>query len=683
MMPASARMQSGTPLGAPGVYTLPDEAVPQLGPQRMDVCAFAGVAPRGPAYVPMVDHRYPDGYRMMADLDRPRRRSVPVAVRSFDDYRRLFGAFEGPGLLPYAVAAFFEQGGQRAYIVRVVPVQAQAVPGGAPPQPGHLAKLAQGTVGGLCTFDLPFFSRNEGSWGNALRVELGFATRALGFRRGAGNAVLLDQPHLAGAGTLLRLTDGLGVEQLQMCRGVAELRDPGMPVSTWRLLFDTALATAPVRVDIVETWLTVDDGAGRMEHFEQLGLHPDHPRSLASVLCNESALLWPHFSWAGAELMPAGARVELLRAASAPFTGGRDAYADLVPDDFFDAGWSPAEETPGAGITSLAELPDLTHVLAPDLYVPAQWAGPDTSVEVRIDQAGADFAPCVHGVAATQASSTPPSVLAGLLLDPRRASDLAQVAALQNRIVAFCEQTQDAIALLDVPPGLSQGQAERWRTAFDSSWCAAYHPWLIASRRAPATARDRLDTLRPMPPSAVAAGIIARKELRHGIQYGPANEVALEVVSLAEALPDGRAGAFHPQGLNCFVRAADGIHLVSARTLARDPQWRQLSVRRLVLMLRRTLLRETQWAVFETNGPKLWADLRHAIGNMLRRLYQAGAFAGATEAESYFVRVRPERQLQDRGQLVVEIGVAPAEPLEFILLQLHRAGDGTLTLETN
>lgn len=628
------------PQGAPGVYALPDYVAPQLGPQRMDVCAFAGVAPRGPGH-------------------------VAVAVRSFDDYRRLFGAFEGPGLLPYAVAAFFEQGGEHAYVVRIVPQQ-----------PDPLAGLALGSVAGLCTVPLLFYARNEGTWGNALRVDMGYTTRPLAFRIGTGTTLLLDQQHLAHAGTLLRLTDSLGVEQLRMCRGVEQVRDAALPISHWRLLLDTALATPPVRADIVEAWLTVGDGAERYETFDQLGLHPDHPQSLASVLLEEATLLRPHAGWSGAELMPASARVELLRATSTPFSSGRDTYADIVHDDFFDAYWSPANDAPGAGIACFAGLADLTHILAPDLYVPAQWAGLETAVETRIDQAGATFSPCLRAVASTQASSTPPSALSGLILDPRRSADLQQIAALQGRLVTFCEQTQDLIGLLDVPPGLSQGQAERWRAGFDSSWCAAYHPWLMASRRAQGPGM-----LRPMPPSAVAAGIIARKELQHGIQYGPANEVAREIVSLAETLPDGRAGVFHPQGMNCFVREADGIHLVSARTLSRDPQWRQLSVRRLVLMLRRTLLRETQWAVFETNGPALWADLRYAIENMLRRLFQAGAFAGATEAESYFVRVLRERAMQDRGQLIVEIGVAPTEPLEFILIQLARAGDGTLTLE--
>jgi phage tail sheath protein FI len=250
---------------------------------------------------------------------------------------------------------------------------------------------------------------------------------------------------------------------------------------------------------------------------------------------------------------------------------------------------------------------------------------------------------------------------------------------LHQDVVAFCEHTHDLIALLDVPPGLSQGQAERWRSRIDSSWAAAYHPWLHPARRQDDDDDDVL--ARVLPPSAVAAGIVARKELQRGIQYGPANEVADSIVDLAEAVPADRADAYHPQGMNCFVRETDGIHLVSARTLSRDPQWRQLSVRRLILMLCRTLRRETQWAVFEPNGQGLWDDLTHAIEGLLRQLFRAGALAGATEAESFFVRVRNERPLLDLGELVIEIGVAPAEPLEFILLRLRRADDGTLTLE--
>ena len=35
----------------------------------------------------------------------------------------------------------------------------------------------------------------------------------------------------------------------------------------------------------------------------------------------------------------------------------------------------------------------------------------------------------------------------------------------------------------------------------------------------------------------------------------------------------------------------------------------------------------------------------------------------------------------DAGQLIAQIGIAPAEPLEFLVVQLTHAGDGTLVAE--
>src|SRR5439155_805305 len=83
-----------------------------------------------------------------------------------------------------------------------------------------------------------------------------------------------------------------------------------------------------------------------------------------------------------------------------------------------------------------------------------------------------------------------------------------------------------------------------------------------------------------------------------------------------------------PQGVNVYLHERDGIRLTAARTLSRDPAWRQLSVRRLVTMLHRALEQQMQWAVFEPNTPSLRADIRHLLENFLRRLARANAFAG-------------------------------------------------------
>lgn len=679
---------SHPPLGVPGLYALAPVETPRLHPQHMDVCAFVGVAPRGPAYQPEAGRPGESGCMMMSDPARVYRRSVPVLVHSFDEYRGLFGAYEGPGYLPYAVAMFFEQGGRSAYIVRIVHEYDAPPPGDSAP---WREAWARGTVGGLAAGALPFLARNEGSWGNALRIDAGYSTGALAYTWQDGEACV-DRAGATPTGTLLRLWSGDGAQALSYCRGTRERRPQDFPLSRWALALDPAPPFEPVRIDTVQVWLEVrelgDDGGhgghGRGERHQNLGLSPQHPRWLGAVLCEESQLLWPDPSWAAQELWPGRTEVELLHGVSGPFTDGRDRYGELLHEDFFDPeGLADGQdgELPRAGLPALEACPEVTHVVVPDLYVPAQWAGVD-AVTCTVDSAaGAEFAACVDlPVATATIASVAPTALRQLILDPRHFADLNAIAALQQQVLNVCELRGSMIALLDVPPGLSQVQATRWRAQFGSSWGAAYHPWLVASRTVP-RAGAPWHPLRPLPPSAVAAGIIARKEIERGIQFGPANEVARAIARLAEPQPAGRADVFHPLGLNCFVRGQDGVKLVSARTLSRDRAWRQLSVRRLMLMLERTLLRETRWAVFEPNGPVLWHDLQHAIDNLLLRLFRAGAWAGATPAESYFVRINREPARLERGELLVEIGVAPAEPLEFIVLCLHRDGDGTLTLE--
>lgn len=682
-----------SPLGAPGAYALPSQIAPALHPQRMDVCAFVGVAPRGPAFEPVVDERWPAGWRRVADVGRPRRRSVPVLLRSFDDYVRVFGGFEGPGALPEAVASYFEQGGRLAWVVRIVHARHAPLGDGC----------ARGEVSGAFATPLAFMARNEGGWGQGLRVQCGFTATALAFWVGAGNEITVSLNAPVAVGSLLRLTDADGLATLVWCEDLQMVRDGLSPQARWRVVPDAPLVKPPVRAEVVEAWLAVDDGSGRSERFEHLALSANHPNSLASVLCDRSSLLWPHPDWAGMRLLPLDVRVERLRGTSDAFVGGIDAYGDLVAEDFFDDAWSAAADEPGSGLMALAPVdgqggggvkglvgggpgPDasavrITQLVVPDLYVPAQWAGEDTVPERITGGAGASFGPCVDVLTQPAASAVPPSALTGLILDPRRAADLDTIGVLQARVVDFCEATQGLIALLDVPPGLSQSRIEQWRARFDTSWAAAYHPWLQPARRQDEDLDSARSRPRVVPPSAVAAGIVARRELDLGIQYGPANETARQVIKLLEDQPRGRVDALHPLGLNCFVREAAGITLVSARTLSRERDWRQLSVRRLMLMLRRTLLIDTQWAVFEPNGPTLWRDLRHAIDGLLRGLYRVGMFAGRTEAESFFVRLLDEPWRLDRGELLIEIGVAPAEPLEFILVRLRRDGDGTLNLE--
>ena len=48
-------------LGAPGIYRFRETPLRGLTGVRMDVAAFVGVAPRGPARMPVVNEKWPAG----------------------------------------------------------------------------------------------------------------------------------------------------------------------------------------------------------------------------------------------------------------------------------------------------------------------------------------------------------------------------------------------------------------------------------------------------------------------------------------------------------------------------------------------------------------------------------------------------------------------------------------------
>src|SRR5436305_14992670 len=106
-----------------------------------------------------------------------------------------------------------------------------------------------------------------------------------------------------------------------------------------------------------------------------------------------------------------------------------------------------------------------------------------------------------------------------------------------------------------------------------------------------------------------------------------------------------------------------------ARTLASDPDWRYLNVRRVFNYVRSSILIGTQWAVFEPNNMALWLKLQRDVASFLSRLYATGALFGATERQAFYVKCDGETnppKVVDAGQVVVEIGIAPTKPAEFV-----------------
>jgi hypothetical protein len=669
-------LSTGFRPGAPGVFAVVPSAPDELAVVRRDVAAFAGISPRGPA-------RLPPG-RPDDDVDvatwlaiTPVDRSIPVAVGSWDEYRATFGGFEGPGRLPYAVRTFFAQGGSRAYVIRIV--HDETVPA------GHLQGRAVGALGLNTAEGDPahVLARSEGSWGNRLRVELTADARPLPVQEVTVSEVILPRAGAIGtalaSGALLRLTLPGDVPHLRFVERAEPRPDPFGPGQRLHLLLDTPLPEVPVLVDLVEVSVDVvdaDPALPRLETFAGIGLRADHPRWLARVLIAESTLLWPDAAWAGQSLPLPDPALPPIR--SEAFIDGADRWPDVVPEDFWDLSWVPGNERSGAGVQCLADLDDVGLLVAPDLYDPAP-LNPPQDVLDPVSLAGPEFQPCLRPDPPDPATARPPG-LDGLRLDPLVPDELDRISAGQKQLVAFADQRREFSVLLDVPLGLPPNRILQWRTGFDSPFAAAYHPWLDVA--APDDDREALIRLNP---AAFAAGIIAQREQRLGISRGPANQIAVGAVRVATAVPGAVHDPLHLAGINVFRSERDGIRLTAARTLSLDPRLRQLSVARLMTVLRLTLERELVWVVFEPNGPELWARLKRALTGLLARLFEAGAFVGASTREAFFVRCDPTTMTQndlDNGRLLCLVGVAPAEPMEYLIVQIAREPDASLRIET-
>jgi phage tail sheath protein FI len=90
-------------------------------------------------------------------------------------------------------------------------------------------------------------------------------------------------------------------------------------------------------------------------------------------------------------------------------------------------------------------------------------------------------------------------------------------------------------------------------------------------------------------------------------------------------------------------------------------------------MIETTIMNGTQYAVFEPNDVSLWEGLKRTINAFLRGLWRDGALFGATAEQAFFVKCDEETnppESIDMGKVVVEIGIAPVKPAEFVIFRI-------------
>ena len=682
----------------PGVYE-ETPAVARRVRVRLDVAALIGLAERGPV-------------------------NTPVAIDDLGQFETLFGRAL-PGLnLPLAVRLFFANGGRRCVAVRCLDhanVRTTRLY-----LPGVLA------LNGPSRRQARLAARNPGAWGNRLALRLRVAARPMPLASaptpgGPPGLLALDRRTLVGTTlqlTGLRASPGAAprVRLFRVTEVGAGLGSDPPGAGRVRLYPDP---TAPFLVPAllraaVELTLTLEirlDG-WLVELWEDAGLHPDHPRYLPRLVGRRAASealrpppvfdsdpedpgaeadrLWGTRDdpWGSEYLRPSALLTDtwlrptkaLLAAPQGLYLSGaqmptsrrgRDATATLERRHFFDPTemdpvdvaedsdhrFVPFGFRPGAldalaawddafpfEPVALVNLPDLLHPATPPIQPEAPPAPNDPLC----------FA-TVCGAAAPAA--TPPA-----LAYPHLGFEATELRDAQCQAVNHCETQGARIAVLDLPPGLRAGEVVAWRRSLASDRAALYAPWLRLDAGGVATT---------VPPGGAACGIVAQVERDIGVWAAPANRPVLGAFARADDAGLPGPGFLFEERIDEIRRTERGLMLLGSRTTSTDPDWTHVSIRRLIDWLKAQLAADLAWAPFEPNDAALWSAMAGTARRRLLALFNAGALAGRTDGDSFFVRCDARTNTQvdlDAGRATMLIGVAPAVPAEFIVFRLLRHG---------
>jgi hypothetical protein len=281
------------------------------------------------------------------------------------------------------------------------------------------------------------------------------------------------------------------------------------------------------------------------------------------------------------------------------------------------------------------------------------------------------------------------------VLQPPMSFENDLLMAVQHVVLDLCQARGDVVGILTLPHHFEKRQCIEWQEALrqrlglpergkmideaqdvaDLSYVAVYHPWLWM------VDEDNPDRLRAVPCDGAVCGMIAARERARQVWVAPANVPLWEVLGLTPSFAAEDWAELFDRQFNLIRPEPIDFRAMSAHTLSDEQSLLQVSVRRLMILLRKMALDRGMDFVFASNHEHFREGVRVVLENLLRSMFERGAFAGVTPAQSF--RVVTDASVNtpqdvEQGRFVVKIQVAPSQPMEFITVLLTRVSEGLL-----
>ncbi len=182
-----------------------------------------------------------------------------------------------------------------------------------------------------------------------------------------------------------------------------------------------------------------------------------------------------------------------------------------------------------------------------------------------------------------------------------------------------------------------------------------------------------------LPPSAAIAGVYAKIDASKGVWKAPANVSLNKVKAPKIDINDNQQSQLTVSSGGKSINAirtfsGKGVMVWGARTLAgNNNEWKYISVRRLGNMIQESVNNALAQFAYEPNDANTWNMVRQMTENYLTTLWRAGALNGSKPEQAFYVKVGLGQTMTEQdvlgGKMIVEIGIAPIKPAEFIVLK--------------
>lgn len=549
---------------------------------------------------------------------------IPQLLTSFGDYQNIYGGYANLSLksspanpaknvnyMAMAVKAFFDNGGSLLYVSRVYAnVVTPAAGGGGGGAAGPTTDPGIATATlGTGTNTVTVAARFPGAFLNGQTVTVTLNATGTQNISNLPLGSLLGTPGTGGASPTFYANGSTG----------QFMSTGGTP---------TPLPTPlPQKLYVLTVQVTAPSAAGQQTVLNNLGLDPNHPNYIGNVL-------------------------------------------GVNPPRPIDQLQNQVWFQIGSGLTSSDKLFSALFSAWSDPSVSPPPAPPSTAFNLTGGDDGAE--PTAKNYSAALQYLEPLEDIA--IVATPGASIYSDSSIMTGSLIPHVEkQRAYRVAILEAGPNLLDSDYQNVRAQIDSTYSALYVPWVWTSNPLAVAGTSSPATIL-VPPSGFIAGIYARNDTQNSVAKAPANEVVLGASDLERRISFAEQSVLNPVGINCIRFFPDrGFRVWGARTATSNTDLMYVNVRRYLIYLEHSIDNGTQWAVFENNGPALWARVRDSVDSFLNNEFAEGNLLGSSPAEAYFVHCDRSTMTQydlDNGRLICLIGVALLKPAEFVIFRI-------------